>query len=107
MNHCVVLSLMRLSYLYKHEAYESEKEVRAIRMGFLNDKDLKQDDRAPARLYFDSPSVLFQDEGSTIILGPQMSAEERAVLLWETRKRLLGLGLADKVNVRSSTVPFR
>lgn len=107
LNHCVVLSLMRLSYLYKHDAYESEAEVRAIRMGALNDVDLKMDEREPSRLYFDSPDVLFQDSGSAIILGPQMTGEERAVLLWETRKRLLDLGLAEKVNVRSSKVPYR
>ena len=107
LNDCIVLALVRLTYLYKHDAYESEQEVRAIHIAEINDVIVKTDERAPARLYINTPTLLFQDIGGEIILGPQMSPDEQAVLLWETRKRLIDLGLDKKVKVKTSKVPFR
>lgn len=107
LNDCIVLALVRLTYLYKHDAYKSEQEVRAIHIAEINDPIVKTDERAPARLYINTPALLFQDIGGEIILGPQMSPDEQAVLLWETRKRLIDLGLDKKVKVKTSKVPFR
>ena len=104
---CIVLALMRLTYLYKHDAYASEQEVRAIHIAEINEASVKTDERAPARLYVNSPALLFQDLGGEITLGPQMSPDEQAVLLWETRKRLIDLGLDKKVKVKTSKIPFR
>ena len=104
---CIVLALMRLTYLYKHDAYASEQEVRAIHIAEINEASVKTDERAPARLYVNSPTLLFQDLGGEITLGPQMSPDEQAVLLWETRKRLIDLGLDKKVKVKTSKIPFR
>jgi TPR repeat protein len=103
MDRCIVLALSRLIYLYKHEAYAAEQEVRAIALRSLS--DAKLDERTPRRLYCDSPDLLFLDKGSSIILGPQTA--DKTALLWETRKRLALLGLDDKVSVTVSTVPFR
>ncbi|AXF85482.1 Secretory immunoglobulin A-binding protein EsiB [Ephemeroptericola cinctiostellae] len=104
---CIVLALMRLTYLYKHDAYTSEQEVRAIHIAEINEASVKTDERAPARLYINSPALLFQDIGGEITLGPQMSPDEQAVLLWETRKRLIDLRLDKKVKVKTSKIPFR
>ena len=104
---CIVLALMRLTYLYKHDAYASEQEVRAIHIAEINEASVKTDERTPARLYVNSPALLFQDLGGEITLGPQMNPDEQAVLLWETRKRLIDLGLDKKVKVKTSKIPFR
>jgi hypothetical protein len=103
MDRCIVLALSRLTYLYKHEAYAAEQEVRAIALRSLS--DAKLDERTPSRLYCETPELLFLDKGSSIILGPQTA--DKTALLWETRKRLALLGLDDKVSVTVSTVPFR
>lgn len=105
--YCIYLAMTRLMYLYKHDSYQAEQEVRALRMGSLTDKSLLSDERSPARLYFNTPAILFQHQGSEITLGPQMSGEERAVLLWALRKRIVDLGLANKVTIKSSKAPFR
>jgi hypothetical protein len=102
MDRCIVLALSRLTYLYKHEAYAAEQEVRAIALRSLS--DAKLDERTPSRLYCETPELLFLDKGSSIILGPQTA--DKTALLWETRKRLALLGLDDKVSVTLSTVPF-
>ncbi len=103
MDRCIVLALSRLTYLYKHDAYAAEQEVRAIALRPL--AQAKMDERTPSRLYCETPELLFLDKGSSIILGPQTA--DKTALLWETRKRLALLGLDDKVSVTVSTVPFR
>jgi TPR repeat protein len=103
MDRCIVLALSRLIYLYKHDAYAAEQEVRAIALRPLAQAQL--DERTPRRLYCETPELLFLDKGSSIILGPQTA--DKTALLWETRKRLALLGLDDKVSVTVSTVPFR
>ena len=103
MDECLVLSLSRLIYLYKHDAYAAEEEVRAIMLRPLNTAQM--DERTPRRLYCETPPLLFLDKGGSIILGPQ--TEYKTERLWETRKRLAILGLDSKVSVTVSTVPFR
>ena len=103
MDRCIVLALSRLIYLYKHDAYAAEQEVRAIALRPL--AQAQMDERTPSRLYCETPELLFLDKGSSIILGPQTA--DKTALLWETRKRLALLGLDDKVSVTVSTVPFR
>lgn len=80
--YCVYLAMSRLMYLYKHDAYAAEQEVRALTMGGLDHPNLVADERTPARLYFNTPAILFQHKDSEIILGPQMSSEDKAVLVW-------------------------
>jgi TPR repeat protein len=107
MDRCIVLALSRLTYLYKHDAYAAEQEVRAIALRPLAQAkmDARTDECTPSRLYCETPELLFLDKGSSIILGPQTA--DKTELLWETRKRLALLGLDDKVSVTVSTVPFR
>lgn len=97
-------AMARLMYLYKHDAYQSEKEVRALHIGTLLDAKY---DAIISRVYFETPALLFQHKNTEITLGPQMQPDERSVLLWALRKRMIDLKLADKVTIKSSKVPFR
>lgn len=85
----------------------SEQEVRAIHIAEINEAPWSEPMNVHPHVCTSiRPHYCFKIS-SEITLGPQMSPDEQAVLLWETRKRLIDLGLDKKVKVKTSKIPFR
>jgi TPR repeat protein len=102
---CSTAILLELLYLFKDEQYSTEKEARALTVMNLGNPRIKIDERSPGFLYCETPPFLFKTKDSEIVLGPKVPTPSAS--LWNIRFRLSKLGLADKVVVRKSCVPYR
>lgn len=102
-----VTIVSELMYLYKHAGYESEKEVRAIQARSLGSEDLKQqpvDKSSFSKLYIETAALLFEFEGSEVIIGPKVNKADSVML--NIRHQLARMDWSD-CKVRHSLLPYR
>jgi TPR repeat protein len=99
------LVISELLYLYKHEDYASEREVRAIEARALGDPKLQRQGNGPfAKLFVETPAFLFHEKGSQIIVGPKVESPLMAMI--DIRDKLAGHGW-EACEVKPSTVSYR
>nr|WP_229260370.1 SEL1-like repeat protein [Duganella alba] len=103
--YCTTAILLEILYLFKDEQYSTEKEARALSVMNIGNSRIKMDERAPGHLYCETAPFLFKLKDSEIVLGPKVPTP--AASIWNIRYRLSRLGIADKVTVRKSKVPYR
>lgn len=103
--YCSTAILLEILYLFKDEQYSTEKEARALSVMNIGDSRINIDERTPGHLYCETAPFLFKIKDSEIILGPKVPTP--AASIWNIRHRLSKLGIADKVTVRKSKVPYR
>ena len=97
--------LANLRYLYKDKDYESEEEVRIIRVAEFSDDALEYDDRTPPRLFIRTPNFLFEESGCKITGGPRVPIEDIAAGKNYIRRQLVCNNW--KAEVTSSTIKYR
>ena len=90
-------------YLYKHEEYKNEEEVRMLAPFAISARLVSADERTPARLYVRTKPFLFTP-GSKIIIGPRV--QEREAVRLELKHRLDRNGHSD-VDVMLSRIQYR
>lgn len=90
-------------YLYKHEEYSSEKEVRMLAPFAISARAVCADERSPARLFVQTRPFLFSP-GSKIIIGPKVPNKEAVRL--ELKHRLDRNGHSE-VDVVVSKIQYR
>ena len=90
-------------YLYKHEEYKSEKEVRMLAPFATAARAVCADERSPARLFVRTKPFLFAP-GSEIIIGPKVRDKEAVRL--ELKHRLDRNGHSE-VDVMRSEIQYR
>lgn len=101
----VRLIVSDILYLYKNEEYASEKEARMIVMRSIADPTLKLDDNQPPRIYTETKSFLFSEEGTHIIIGPKVVDKVAAEL--NLKYRLARHQLLDRTSIKWSKVQYR
>ncbi|MFA7833166.1 tetratricopeptide repeat protein [Aeromonas dhakensis] len=99
-------ALLHILYLFKDEAYASEKEVRAIQVHHLYSSKVLRDERSPRRLFCELPGgILFTRPNTEIIIGPK--AEDMNAMIWDARHLLTLHGYDKNVITRKSNVKYR
>lgn len=99
-------ALLHILYLFKDQAYASEKEVRAIAIHPLNHKAVQRDEQVPRRLYCELPGCyLFTKANTQITMGPRV--EDANAMIWDTRHLLALHGYDNNVTVKRSDVKYR
>ncbi|MDH1896962.1 DUF2971 domain-containing protein [Aeromonas caviae] len=99
-------AFIHIIYLYKDDAYSSEREVRAIEIHSLYDDVVLGDERSPKRLFCELPGCsLFTSADTEILIGPK--AEDYNAMIWDVRHRVAKLGYGENVTVKRSRVKYR
>ena len=102
--------LADLRYLYKHEAYKSEKEYRIIRVidagsEKLEHEEISQTSPQPPRFYIKTPLFLFQERGCKITIGPRVT--EKAAAEIYIKQQLHKNRWHENTEVVHSKMPYR
>ena len=102
--------LADLRYLYKHEAYKSEKEYRIIRVidagsEKLEHEEISQTSPQPPRFYIKTPPFLFQKRGCKITIGPRVTGKAAAEIY--IKQQLHKNKWYKKTEVVHSKMPYR
>ncbi|MCV2371356.1 DUF2971 domain-containing protein [Roseateles oligotrophus] len=96
-----------LLYLYKDKDYGDEKEVRAVEARTLSDPELRQHPKTLdhfAKLFIETAPILFQQPGSSIVIGPKV--DNSAAITLDIKHRLEKCGLGG-CEVSQSKVSYR
>ncbi|MGH8282498.1 MAG: SEL1-like repeat protein [Gammaproteobacteria bacterium] len=93
-------------YLFKHEAYQGEREARIVAAFDISSDYINSDQsRLPARLYVETEPCLFVEDNSRIIVGPKV--KDRAAAYLDLRYHLAKSRWALSTQVSYSSVQYR